>query len=161
MIDLIDAIAELLEPWQPDQPRLRDGSYEVRAVSGVVVDLNAAEPTSWQKNHLYLFVEADTHALAGAGNPPEEQERFSIAAIFSADSRDEEAKQRRTRAVSESLLAKQHTYAAAIAANRSKYASGGATPWKHLESSLDNDLLREFNVRGFALRINGYRFLRG
>jgi hypothetical protein len=161
MIDLIDAIAELIEPWTPAEPTERRGIREVRAQSGTVVDLNAAEPFSWEPNHLYLWDEGDIHALAGVGNPPEEQERFSIAAIYVADSGDEEAQRRRTRTVSAALSQKRHEYAAAIAANRSKYATGGATPWAHLESSLDADLLREFNVRGFALRITGYRFLRG
>lgn len=160
MLDLIDAIAELLEPWQPDEPRLRNGSLEVAAQSGTVVDLNAAEPVIWQPNHLYLWDEGDQHALAGVGNPPEEREVFEVTAIYVADSQDEEAKQRRTRAVSEALDLKRHEYAAAIAANRSKYVSGGATPWSHLESSLDADFVRDINVRGFALRITGYRFLR-
>lgn len=161
MMDVIDALAELLEPWAPATPVDRNWSRTVKANSGTVVDLNGAEPILWEANHLYLFEDGDQHALAGVGNPPEERELFSIVAIYVADSGDEEAKQRRTRAVSEALDVRRHGYAAAIAANRSRYATGGATPWQHLESSLDADFVRNFNIRGFALRISGYRYLRG
>jgi len=161
VIEVVDAVAELLEPWTPSEPMERDGSRTVVAQSGVTVDLNSTEPTVWRPNTLYLWVESDTHNLAGVGNPPEEREDFTITAIYVLDAGDEEAKQRRTRSVSEGLDQKAHEYAAAIAANRSKYAAGGPAPWQHLQSVLDNDLLRAFNVRGIGLRIEGYRYLRG
>jgi hypothetical protein len=164
VLDIVDALAALLEPWPVTPGPATDaaGSRTVKANSGVVVDLNAAEPVIWRAGTLYLFEELRDHRLAGVGNPPEVHEHFGLRAILALDAKDEEAAQLRRRDVSALVDTKTEAYLAAIAAHRSIYGAGHPsvgqpTPWAHLAAASDADSLRTFQVRGVALRINGYR----
>lgn len=154
MLDLIDAVAALFEPWTaPTVPVERDGVRTVAADSGVVVDLNGSRPFEFEANHLYLWPMADVHELVESGNPPVEQERFELQVLFVADSADEEAKQIRRRAVTAALEDKAHGYLALVRQNRSKHPD-----WQHMTGRLDHDTIRNFNVRGAAVRLAGYRY---
>lgn len=160
MIDVIDEVLSVIEPWTA-APTETDGSRSVVATSGTRVDLNAAEPfeLNFAPNTLYGWLEGDRHEPAGSGNPIQDLERFGIVALYVADSGSEEPKQVRTRAVSIAIDTKVQAYLAALAANRSRTPAGVPHLWQHIEGTLDPDLIRDFSVRGAALRIAGYRHL--
>lgn len=156
---MIEPLAKLFEPWVGDPVTDSEGSRKIKADSGTTVDLNGVEPFSFLKDTLYLWPVADSHELFESANPPRTEERFEIVALYAADSKDEEAKQRRLRTVSEALDAKGHAWLDLIRRNRSRYEAGTPAPWKNLVARLDPDTIRNFNVRGIALRVAGYRYL--
>lgn len=157
---MIEPLAKLLEPWLavpgPAEP---DGVRTVVATSGTTVDLNGSSPFVFKPNWLYLWPVSDQHQLNEIGNPPKEMEIFELTALYVADSKDEEAKQVRTRAVSAALDVRGHGYLDLIRRNRSRYEAGTEAPWHNLVGRLDPDTVRNFNVRGIALRIGGHRFV--
>lgn len=140
MLDLIDAIVDLLEP-----PAAR-----VTKIDSAI----GAEPFSYEgrPDTLFLFEYGpDVRDLAGAG--PLELERFALQAVYVGDSKDEEAQQTRRRDVNEAIDVKRELYAKRIRERRS------ARTWSHLQAAFDGDYVRAFEVRGFALRISGWRIL--
>lgn len=159
--DVGEAIAKLVEPW-PDVPgpvTSAEGVRDVTAVSGVVVDLNMARPNEWEANRLYVWPLLHQHPLAGAGNPPEEREDFTFQLVYVADRASEEARIQARRSVSDALDEKGHSYAAAIAANRSRYAAGTPAPWGHLATAIDHNTTVTFGVRGIGVLVAGNRFV--
>jgi hypothetical protein len=139
VLDLIDAIADLLEP-----PATRSTKLDPAL---------GAEPFAYDSaDTLYLFEWGpDVRDLAGASGS--DLERFAIQAVYVADSKDEEPKQKRRRDVTEALDAKREHYAQRIRQHRS-----GAS-WSHLQAVIDGDYIRAFEIRGFALRISGWRII--
>jgi hypothetical protein len=144
VIDVLDAVLALLEP---------DGS-DVRR------DDSAAEPFDYQPKTLYGWVSDDSHDVFGTGIPqPCVQENFEISLIYSgADDADQTARLK-SRALSKELDAKAAAYAAAVNANRSRYANGTPAPWQDLNARVDHDLVVDRDVRGIGMRVRGYRFL--
>lgn len=157
--ELGEAIALLLEP-STTAPATVDGVRTVTADSGAIVDLNMARPFEWKPGMLYAWPTRHDHALAGAGNPPEEQENFAFQFVYCADRLGEEPQLQARRDVSDALDAKAAAYAAAVAANRSKYADGTPAPWDLLTSSINHDTTHTFGVRGVAAVVSGYRIVR-
>lgn len=155
MLDLIDALRDMLEPPAvPPVTRVVKGETQDQAASDTWRDLSGAEPFEYMKaaDTLFLFEWGpDVRALAGAS--PSDLERFAIQAVYVADSGDEEAQQRRKRSVTQALDARRELYAARIRQHRS------AQTWSHLECTIDGDYVRGFEIRGFALRISGWRII--
>lgn len=154
MLDLIDGIRNLLEPpADPVEERIVKLEIQDRGASGTWRDLAGAEPFAYDTpDTLYLFEwGADIRGLAGAS--PHDMERFAFQAVYCANSLDEEAQQRRRRDVTATLDAKRELYASLIRNHRS-----GAT-WQHLECQIDGDYVRAFEIRGFALRVSGWRIV--
>jgi hypothetical protein len=158
IMEIGDAIAELLEPWDTGTaPATLDGRRFAIANSGVVVDLNMTRPELFEAERLYLWPTSHQHTLAGAGSPPEEICRWAWTALYVADRQDEEAQVSMRRDVSDAMDEKAHDYAAAIASHRSRLADGSPAPWGHIETSIDHGANRTFGVRGIAATITGYR----
>lgn len=156
---MIEPLAKLFEPWTGDPATSAAGVRTIKADSGVMVDLNGSQPFTADANWLYLWPGPDSHELSELGNPPKELERFDLTALYVADSKDEEASQQRKRTVSEAIDTKGHAYLELIRRNRSRYEAGTEAPWHNLVGRLDFDTIRNFNVRGVALRIAGYRYV--
>lgn len=160
MIDVLEACLAVVEPWTA-APTESEGSRSVLATSGTRVDLNGSEPfeLNFNPNTLYGWPGPDRHEPAGSGNPIQDLERFQLVLLYCADSGQEESRQARTRAVSVVIDDKVHGYLALLAANRSRTPAGVPHPWEHIEGSLDPDLIRDFRVRGAAIRVSGHRHL--
>lgn len=159
VIDLIEPLAKLFEPWPGNPTTDPEGNRSIAASSGVTVDLNGAQPFTYAANTLYAWATSEEHPLNESANPPKELEVFEVAFVFVADAGDEEPKQRRRRTVSDALDAKAHSWLDLIRRNRSRYEGGAEAPWHHLAGRLDPDLVRNFNARGIALRVSGYRYV--
>ena len=152
------AIAELLEPWDPAPGPVDDnGGRHVVAQSGVVVDLNMTRPELFEANHLYVWPTVHRHTLLGAGNPPEELCSWSFECLFVVDREDEEAQVAMRRDVADALDTKAHAYAAAVAAHRTRTRDGSTAPWGHIETAVDHGASRTFGVRGVAVAVSGNR----
>ena len=162
--ELGEQLLKLIEPWPgvPGPATDQDGRRTVTATSGIVVDLNLARPYEPAAGTLYGWFTTEQHLLAGVGNPPEERELFTFQVLYSVDRLGEEGRATHRRDVSDAIDARAHAYAAALAANRSTYAADGSpTPWSHVQTT---SILRDtatFDVRGFSLVANGYRYLQG
>jgi len=144
MIEVLDAVLELLEP---------DGS-------GVRRDHSAAPPFDYQPKTLYGWVSDDTQDIFSTGVPqPCVQENFELSLIYSGVDDADQAARLKSRALSVELDTKAAAYAAAISANRSRYANGTPAPWQHLTARIDHDLVADRDVRGIGMRVRGYRFL--
>jgi len=140
VLDIIDAILELLEP----DPTV------------VGKDTTAERPFDWAPNTLYVYPVLDIHADGDMGDPPSIRENFTVDAIYVADGQGEEATRTRSRDVSLELDAKAHAYADILAAARFR---GPGRPWEDARvTSVDWDRLRQIDVRGVAVRITGWRY---
>lgn len=159
IVEIGDAIAELLEPWDAgDGPETTfDGRTTAIADSGTIVDLNMSRPDLFEAGHLYVWPTSHRHVLEGAGNPAEERCLSEWTALYVIDREDEEAQVSIRRDVSVALDEKAHAYAAAIATHRVKLANGSTAPWDHIQTEIDHGANRTFGVRGIAARISAYR----
>lgn len=154
MLDLLAAIRQLLEPAAvPPQTRVVRLETQDRGATGTWRDLAGSEPFAYDTpDTLYLFEWGpDVRDLAGASAA--DLERFAVQAVYVADSKDEEAQQIRRLSVTTALDAKRELYAQKIRQHRS-----GAS-WQHLQAVIDGDYVRAFEIRGFALRISGWRII--
>lgn len=141
MIDVIDALVELLEPAGPG--RILD------------VDDSAAQPNEWKPNTLYGFPVADRFEQAGTGaidRAGEIIERFEIRLVLTAPNPGEEPSGGRDRDVSLKLDSKADEYLTAIVTHETGQA------WDNLTATVDHDWLRQFEIRGVSLVCSGYRF---
>lgn len=149
MLDLVDALRNLLEPTP--------GTTGVTLHDNAAAPLNAELDISNGSKHLWVYAVEDTHELSGVGTPPEEREVFEIHAMFVIDDTGEREAGARLRAISIELDTKTHAYAAIVAANRSRRV-GSVTVWDHIASSVSSlEDYRGLDARGFVLRIIGYR----
>jgi hypothetical protein len=170
MLDLLDAIAELLEPvptlpddadpetWTPATFEFHGHEYPVGA-SGVIRDDSGAEPFDFLPGWLYAFGTGDTRSPTGAG--PEDRQDFEITAVYSADAEAETGSGIRTRDLTAALDAKRDGYLRAVRECRNGYVRDGRRTWEHLIASADFDYLRTFGVRGVAIRLEGWRLTIG
>lgn len=144
-IGLLEAIMRTLEP----PPSL--GPYGlVLTISGVVVDDSFAEPFDYKVNRLYLWLEDES---SYAASPDVLRQDFYVRAVFMGNARDEEPKLRKRRDVSAELEAKRSAYLAAV--EDAQHTS----EWEYAAASVDWDFTRNFEGRGFAVDIRGYRHI--
>lgn len=155
MIDLIDALRELLEPSSLDDPAI--------AASGTRLDRSCAQPFTFEPDTLYAYEELDQRILEetyaesiiepGAFVGVERQ-NFTIVFVYSADGTGENAAMKRERAVSIALDDRRNGYLRLLKDHRTH-----GDLWHHLAGSADADYVRQLEVRGIAVRITGYRFV--
>lgn len=151
MLDVLDALLTLVEPGGTV-----DASTSLRtSTSGTVVDHVGARPfgVDLDPDRLYGWLVQDRHAeVFEAGDPPSYREEFGFTLMYVAET-DEQARSRRSRAVSEVLDARAHSYLGLVAANPVRDGL-----WTDLWGELDPSAVLGFSVRGFALRMNGWRY---
>lgn len=139
MIDVVDALRELLEP----------------NVGGeVTADDTCAQPYEYVADTLYAWVTAHSWISVGTGEangPSEIEERFAIRVVLALSNSGEEAKLARDRDVSKALDDKAASYLSLIATHAQ------TPPWDSLSATVDHDFLRQFEVRGIALVVTGWR----
>lgn len=135
MIDLVDALVELLEP---------------KARTTAKIDRSAAQPLDYEANTLYAWIESGQHVSVGTG---EVEERFTIRTVYVADNAGETSAKKRLREVSEALDAKAVRYLDRI---RDREQAG---PWGNLSGTVDHDFIRQLEVRGVSVVVAGWRLL--
>lgn len=147
MIDLIDALRELLEP---------ESEEAGVSVNGVRLDNTAAMPFDFEPNTLYVVEEQDLRTLDETWTPEGgvERQSFIVNALYVIDSEGENAITRRSRAVSIALDEKRNEYCRLVRMTRTN-----GDVWHHIQASADADFVRQLQVRGIAVRITGYRFV--
>lgn len=143
MIEIVDALRELVEPSDP----VRDGY----ALSGIMVDRTASRPFDFEPNTLYAWEETSTHVSIGTG---EVREDFAVLLVFVAASRGEESLYARDREVSEALDERRTSYMNAL-----RHSAGRAGLWDYVLGTSLPDYLRQFEIRGVAVRASGYRLV--
>ena len=155
MLQLVDSLLELVEPGADPQPSWATADFDA-AASGTKRDRTGAEPFVFDGRPDTLFgfeIDDDRRGTAGVSSGAgEDLVRFAVELVYVADSGLEEAEQLRRRSVSSAIDAKRELYVARIRAVRS-----GAS-WQDLRCAVDVDYVRSWQVRGFALRLYGYRF---
>lgn len=146
MIDVIDAIRDLFEP-----PSLADPN---KSVAGVNIDRSCAEPIEKVANTIYAWEAACAESSIGTG---EVRQDFEVSVLFVVDNEGENAAVLRSRDVSEALDTKRTAYLRLVRlfAHIPPWDSGNIT------ASSDADFLRQFEVRGIAIRVRGYRLVTG
>lgn len=155
MIGLVDALLQLVEPIAAVQPAGLPADVDL-AASGSQRDRTAAEPFVYddRPNTVFVFeTDDDRRAQAGVSSGAgEDLIRFAVEIVYVADSGLEEAAQRRTRTLSAVIDARRELYMQRVRGVRS-----GAS-WDDLRAAVDVDYVRGYHVRGFALRLYGFRF---
>jgi hypothetical protein len=151
MLGLVDALLELVEPFGSPGPT-PDQDF---GASGTKRDRTAAEPFVFdtRPDTVFAFESEDRRDTFGttANGQGEDMVRFVIEVVYVADSGMEEPQEMRTRSVSEKIDAKRQQYVEAVRRVRS------GADWSHLQASVDVDFIRAYSVRGFALRLTGWR----
>lgn len=140
MIDLCDALRELLEPASQD-----------RTVS---VDDSCSQPNEWSPNTLYVFPVAHRYVRIGTGGVGvigEVREDFTIRAVYAHSNPQEEPTGVRDREVTAALEARFEDYVLKILTNEAGQL------WDNLTPTVDHDFLRQFEVRGVSIVAEGYR----
>jgi hypothetical protein len=145
MIEVIDALRELLEPT--------DAIDESRSENDVILDRSCAQPFEFVANTLYAWEELRRQVPAGTG---EIREDFEIRFVYVSKA-SEEAGSKRNRDVSIALDAKADGYLELIRnfANIPPWDSG------NIQATVDADMIRQLEVRGIGIRVIGYRMVTG
>lgn len=139
MLEVIDALRKLFEP-------------DVEAT-----DTSGEMPFDWQPGILYVFEDESSIALWDAGETYRED--FAIMAVYPVAA-GEEARQARDRDVTVKLDDRRRLILATVANNPSMPSTDPATPlWSYITASSQPRYLREFDLRGIAVRIVGYRLI--
>jgi hypothetical protein len=128
---------------------IRDMLYA--AAPTVALDESSAEPDTYRKNTLYLWEGSDKRRPQAVS---QKRHAFEFTAVYAADDLGEEARmQDGDRRVSNALEVKLAAFLAAIRQNQH------ASEWSNLTVRIDPDFLASYGMRGFALRIAGYRVM--
>ena len=154
MIAVLDAALTLIEPGGGI-----DLATALRpATSGTTVDHAAARPFEFEfdGDRLYGWPAAARHQVMEVGNPPSFRQNFTLDLAYVIGNGGEQAKARRSRAVSLALDVKAETYLSVLASNVELAGS-----WEEIVGELNPDVIRGFDVRGIGLRLTGWRYLQG
>jgi hypothetical protein len=133
LITVIDALQDLVEPD-----------------TDVTIDRAASQPYEYLPNTLYAWEEGSSRRSFESG--PTVREDFEILLVYVVAAA-EEALLARDRDVSIALDTKRTAYLDAIRQN------SGIPPWSYITASSDPDMIRQFEVRGIAIRVSGYRII--
>jgi hypothetical protein len=137
VIPVIDAVRAMLEPTLP---------------AGSSSDNSASEPFIFEERTLYVYEDAlEEHIAAGF----QLEQTFEIVAVYVSASNPEEATQQRTRAITEELSSLRDAWFATIAEVRAREDE----LWSDMIGRAEHDLVRALEVRGFAVRFIGRRFI--
>lgn len=137
LLPVVDALRALLVPLVP---------------ADTTIDESAAEPDLWTDRHLYVY-ESGFEQVIAAGE--QLRHNFEITSVYIADASNEEPTQQRRREVTEELSNMRDDW---LALQRD-HAAREDELWSDLRARADYDLIRGLEVRGFAVRWIGYRFL--
>ena len=134
--DVIDALRERLS----------------KEVTGYGWDASLAQPFEWRDETVYLWAEKTQETSIGMG---EIRQDFEIMLVVSTGNEGEEAKLERSRDVSLKLDAARAGILRWIRLN------AHVPPWDsgNIAGRSDEDFLRQFEVRGVAVMIGGYRLV--
>lgn len=151
MIDVVDAIRDLLEP-----PSDADESV---SVNGIAIDRTCAMPFEFRPETIYAAEASDVRTLeetmleTAGGTIGVERQTFGVTLLYVVDGEGENAELRRSRAVSIRLDAKRNEWLRKVREHRI------GPVWDHLQGSSDVDFVRQLQVRGIAVRLTGWRFV--
>lgn len=137
IIPVIDGLREVLEPTLP-----ADASS----------DTTGAEPFIYAAKTLYVYEDALEERIA-AGEQIEQS--FEIMAVYVADAMQEEPTQERSRELTEALSSLRDAWFERIAEIRAREDE----LWSDIRGRAEHDLIRALEVRGFAVRYIGRRFI--
>ena len=137
LVPVIDALRELLVPTLPE---------------GSSADDSASEPYIYEAGTLYVYEDALEERIAAGEQLMQE---FEIMAVFVMDTVLEQATQDRRREITEALSSVRDAWLDAIAQVRAREDE----LWSNMKGRADHDLIRALEVRGFAVRFIGYRYI--
>lgn len=141
MIEVVDALRELVEPTDPVD--------ETHSLYGTKLDRAAARPFEWEADTFYAFEESSAHVSIGTG---EVREDFTIFLVYCAGGNGEESLLKRSRETSEALDERRTRYMDAL-----RHSAGRPGLWAYVLGSSLPEYLRQFEIRGVAVRAVGYR----
>ena len=142
ILDVVDALRDLLEPPFDDE----------RSVNGVLIDRTCSQPNAdTVANTIYAWEAARAEVPIGTG---EVRQNFAVTLLYVVDNVGEAAGER-DRSVSEALDAKTDEYMKLIRLH------AHVPPWDsgNVQATSDADFVRQFEVRGVAIRVTGYRLV--
>jgi hypothetical protein len=150
VLDVLDSLLELAEPGGEIDPA---SSLRV-ATSGSHVDHTGARPLAidLDADCWYGWLLSDRHETFEVGNPPSEREVFAFAVLYVAAS-SEQAKEARSREVSDLIDGRAHGFLGRLAGKRSNLPV-----WSEAEGAIDQAIITGLSVRGVGLRVTGYRY---
>lgn len=143
MIEVIDALLELVEPTDPVDATVSQ--------NGLKIDRTASAPFEFEGPAVYAWEESSQQFPVGTG---EVREEFVIMLVVTEQNPMETGTGRRSRAVSEALDKVRERWLKAI---RSATTREGL--WGQMVGGTDADFLRQLGVRGLAVRASGWRMV--
>ena len=149
MIEVVDGIRDLFEPPDP----LDEG----KSTNGVLIDRSCSDPFEKVANTIYAWEAACRESPIGTG---EIRQDFEVDVLFVLDNEGENAQALRSREVSEALDAKRSAYMKLVR-DHANYPFGSVADAGNMQATSDADFLRQFEVRGIAIRVTGWRLVTG
>lgn len=149
MIDVVDGIRDLFEPPSTLDPEL--------STNGVAIDRTCAEPFEKIANTVYAWEAACRETSIGTG---EVRQDFEVDVLYVVDNLGENAIALRSREVSEALDTKRSAYMKLVR-DHANMGFGDRLGAGDMQATSDADFLRQFEVRGIAIRVTGYRLVTG
>lgn len=120
--------------------------------AGTFIDDSASRPDVWREKALYVYEDGLEERVA-AGLQMEQL--FEVMAVYVADVGAEEPKQERRREITEELTAIRDDWFSIVRDERAR----SDELWSDIRTRADYDLIRGLEVRGFAVRFIGRRFI--
>lgn len=148
VIGFIGALAKtIVAPPSGNEARLNDLRAILAAADPTMrVDYSASEPFRFERETLYVWEETVAPNVRQAI-----EERFNYIAVVAMSDRGGQASQINDRVATELLDARASLLMNALRSNQQ------GAEWDYLTQTLDSDYLATYGMRGFAIRISGYR----
>lgn len=120
----------------------------------VKVDDSGKVPATFEPETLYVFPNPDVdERIDSLETGPPDRQNFSILAVYVARDRGEEARQKRSDAVTAVLSSRRDAYIDRLQQRES------CDLWDYIAVTSDADWTTNFEGRAVAVRADGYRFL--